>query len=215
MTHTICRIYSSPETARAAAEELLEFRQLAGAVHIVDAPDDPYGPIDDVVKNIMRHNVPREHAKVYAQGIQYGGALVATNAPLFSAELVAQCLDQYQPIPTGLKDPEPDRFYWDEAAPFSSALRLPLKYDDPTPFSNFWNLPVLKEDTTAQSEGLETIRFFSRKPGLFSGLFGWQLLSKSGSHPFSNFFGLPIFARGAAPFSKILNLPVISNFKSW
>jgi hypothetical protein len=208
MTQTICRMYSSPETARAAAEELLEFRQLTDAIRVIEPPASEDVSLDAITKSIANCNVPRKEALVYAPRVQEGASLVVVQAPLFSAELVETCLDEHQPIPSGIVRPDPVRFLWDEAAPFSSALRLPTQYANPTPFSTFWNLPVLRKYVAAEREGMETIRFFSSRPGLFSGLFGWRMLLDKAT-PFSDFFGLPMVSRAVAPFSAALKLPTL------
>ncbi|MFO1115185.1 MAG: hypothetical protein U1E28_05840 [Beijerinckiaceae bacterium] len=209
MTQTICRMYASPETARAAAEELQEFRQLTGAIHVVHPTSSPDATIDETRDRIAKCNVLRKDAQVLARGVLDGNSLVVVHAPLFSAELVEECLDQHQPTPGALPTrPERERFLWDEAAPLSSAFRLPTISSDPAPFSSFWNLPVLKAANTATKAGMETIRFFSQRPDLFSGLFGLRMSSKS-STPFSNFFGLPLVSNRAAPFSAFFKLPTL------
>ena len=207
MTQNIYRMYGSAELARTAAAELSEFRQLNGAVHVVEAPS-PTSTIDEIAQAVMKFLTPRKEAKILAEGISRGGTLVVVHTPLFAATTVEEYLDQYQPIDSGLRAPEPERFTWDEAAPFSSAFRLPTWLSDPTPFSTFWNLPVLKEDRSAQSEGMETISFFSRKSAMFSGLFGLAMLSDKAT-PFSNFFGLPLLSSKSAPFSAVLKLPTL------
>lgn len=208
MTQTICRMYASPETARAAAAELEEFRQLTGAIQVVH-PSAAGGTIDEVRDRIMKCNILRKDAQVLARGVLDGNSLVVVHAPLFSAELVEESLDQHQPTPGVLPTrPEPVRVLWDEAAPLSSAFRLPTLSSNSTPFSSFWNLPVLKASDVAKKAGMETIRFFSNRPDLFSGLFGFRMQAKS-STPFSNFFGLPSISSKAAPFSAFFKLPTL------
>ena len=118
MTQNIYRMYGSAELARSAVAELLELRQLNGAVHVVEAPSPTSTP-DEIAEAIMKRLTLRKDAKILADGVSRGGALVIVHAPMFAAGLVEEHLDQFQPIDSGLRTPEPDRFYWDEAAPLS------------------------------------------------------------------------------------------------
>lgn len=83
MTQTICRMYASPETARAAAEELQEFRQLTGAIHVVHPTSSPDATIDETRDRIAKCNVLRKDAQVLARGVLDGNSLVVVHAPVF------------------------------------------------------------------------------------------------------------------------------------
>lgn len=83
MTQTICRMYASPETARAAAEELQEFRQLTGAIHVVHPTSSPDATIDETRDRIAKCNVLRKDAQVLARGVLDGNSLVVVHAPCF------------------------------------------------------------------------------------------------------------------------------------
>ena len=209
MTQTICRMYSSPATAAEAAETLLRHRSLAEGVRVVSPPQN-YVAIDAIIQAIQNCGIIRTHAKIYAERVYDGCALLVCHAPLGTAYAVISCLDKYQPIDSGVPDATFEGFIWDEAAPFSSAFRMATKWDNATPFSTFWNLPVLAKVRNENSDLLKTIRFFSDRPAMLSGMFGVPVLTRA-SNVFSDFFGAPLSSNEPAPLSKLLKIPTRLN----
>ncbi|MFO1167872.1 MAG: hypothetical protein U1E19_07125 [Rhodoblastus sp.] len=209
MTQTICRMYPSPEIAAAAADAVKRTGFPASLIHVVAPADAAALPAEEVVAAVAQCGIPKSKAQIYAQGVSRGEGLVIAHAPFTSAEAAIDELAKYQPISSGIPEPAPTPpTPWDEAAPFSAAFQLPTRSSDPTPFSRFWNLPVLINSKAGDPEHLETISFFSRKPGLFSGMWRWPLLSSKAT-PVSDFFGLSALSKSPTMFSDWLRLPVL------
>jgi hypothetical protein len=205
MTQTVCRMYASSQTSAAAAETLQRHRALADRVRVVNPPQQ-YVSVDAIAQAIMNCDVHKSHAKIYAERVYEGSSLIVVHAPLGTASAVISYLDEFQPIDSGVPDATIERFVWDEAAPLSSALRLAVKLDDSTPFSNFWNLPVLTKERLDESELLKTIRFYSDRPDLLSGVFGVPTITNSPAM-LSSLFGVPTHSGDGSPLSNLLKLP--------
>jgi len=187
MTTTISRMYASHGQAMAAVAELENYGFGRGDIHVVGHPGTPgaeSGAADAVMAALLKAYVLRAHAKVFAEGILRGGTLVVVHAPFGSAEAARTALDSAGPVDSGVPEPKPDYIDWDEAAPLSSGLQLPVLSRDPTPCSNFWGLPVLTRSQSSWSE-LASPHF------TFSGMFGMGLLSRNPA-PLSSMFGLKV-----------------------
>jgi len=144
---------------------------------------------DRVMAAIMAGHVLRADAAIYAAGIARGRSLVIVRAVFGMGAKACVILDGFDPVDSGVAGDSEPFAGWDEAAPLSSALSLPLLSRNPTPFSSFWNLPVL-------SRNARTINT------LFPAL-------SSGAAPFSAMLGLPLISGNAAPFSSMLGLPLL------
>lgn len=210
MTQTICRMYPSAEIAASAADAVKRTGFPESLIHVVAPAGAASLPTEEVVAAVTKCGISKSKAQVFAQGLARGEGLVIAHAPFTSAEAAIAEMAKYQPISSGIPEPEPNPPKpWDEAAPFSSAFQLPTHASDPAPFSRFWNLPLLIKSKAGDPEHLEMISFFSRKPGLFSGMWRWPLLSSSAT-PVSNFFGLSALSSNPTPFSSWFKLPVLT-----
>jgi hypothetical protein len=201
MTQTISRMYDSRETADKAAEALKNNRfhrfndvfvvSREGAAHA--GADHSGSSVDSIVDAMMAAYILKAEARLYADGIQRGGALVTVHAPFGKAVLAVSLLDKFKPIDSGVPEETDTLMAWDDAAPCSSALRMPVKLDDATPFSNFWGVPVLLKSA-----------------GTSSGALGIGELSDS-SKPFTGTFGMSLLSSKATPLSSMLGLPVLKS----
>lgn len=229
MTQTISRMYSSPDHGLAAVEELRKYRVYEDRVHIVLPPaapaDDAAGgsSFDSIVAAITDDYVLRSRARIYAEGIRRGGTLVTVHAQWGSAVLATEILDRFAPIDSGVPEPEPSRaMLWDEAAPLSSGLQMPVFYRNPTPFSAFWNLPVLTAgraslsallgipELTREPPRSRRIASSSRNPAPLSNLLRIPTLRRDGA-PLSALLSFPLLAKRPAPLSALLTFPVLSS----
>jgi len=157
-----------------------------GALKLNGFPDDQItlvAPSDNastesIMASIMAGHVLRADAAVYAAGIARGRALVIVRAMFGMGGKACAILDGFNPVDSGIAaDVEPFAG-WDEAAPLSSALSIPLLSTNPTPFSSFWSMPLL-----------------TRNPRTLNTLF--PALS-SGATPFSSMLGLPLLSKPKA-----------------
>jgi len=96
---------------------------------------------DKIVAAITAGFVLLSHARVYADAIAQGRSLVIVRAPFSAGGKATKILAAFQPIDVGVEEPADRAALWDEAAPMSSALRIPTLSKGL--FSTFWTLPVI------------------------------------------------------------------------
>lgn len=192
MSHEISRMYASREAAQNAVEDLAE--DGFDDVFVVSPPDKPDVPLSAIAAQIAHGRVYLPDAKIYAQGVANGGTLVTVHAPFGSGMKATSILESHGPIPSGKPDPAPD-VVWDEAAPLSSAMMMPLLLDDAAPLSKVIGIPALGGSDCS-----------------FSGTIGMPLLSENAT-PLSSLLGLRALSQNPAPLSSLLGLPLLKEEK--
>lgn len=188
MSQTISRMYETHEQA-ARAIAALE-REGYSDSHMVSG-SLAGAAADDIVAAIIKGNVLKAHAQVYAQGIGQGRSLVTVHAAFGTAARAQRILHEHGPIDSGVSDTSSDVMAWDEATPMSCILQMPLLVREPAPFSRFWNLPVL-----------------TRGSCWLSSLLGLPLLTVATPHTSS--FGIPLLSRNPTPLSSLLKIPTLT-----
>jgi hypothetical protein len=192
MSHEISRMFATAEDARNAAAELAE--DGFDEIHVVTPPTKEDVPVSAIAAQIALGNVLLSDAKVYAAGVARGGSLVPVHAPFGSGMKATVILDSHNPIDSGMPEPEAPRM-WDEGAPLSSALQIPLLMDDPVPASRYMGIqPLTGSDCS------------------FSGAIGMPLLSDNPA-PLSSAVGLKALSSNPAPLSSLLSLPLLTRSK--
>jgi len=190
MSQTINRMFASAEVANKAAEALRcdRFNRF-DEVFVTSAA--PGATTDEIVAALAKAYVIKWEARLLAGGIKNGGSVVTAHAPFGSAVAAMQTLDRFGPIDSGVPESSDDLQPWDEAAPLSSALSIPVLLSEKDSFSRFWGLPLL-----------------TRGQGTTSSAFGFREIS-GGSGPFTGTFGLPLLSDNPAPLSSLLGLPLL------
>lgn len=176
-------------SAKAALEE-----ENYSEVHLVSGYS-ANASIDEIVAAIIKGNVLKSDARVYAVGISKGGSLVTVHAPFGGADRAVRILGKFSPVESGISEPESKLMLWDEATPMSCILQIPVLMEDPVPFSSFWNVSPLSDGS------------FS-----LSSLLGIPLLTEAASR--SSSFGVPLLSSNATPLSSLLRIPTISRQRS-
>lgn len=187
MSHEITRMFASTDAAQSAAEELRE--DGFDEIHIVNPPADAGVPLSAIAAQIAEGHVLLADAKIYAAGVAAGHSLLTVHAPFGRGKLATTIMDAHGPVPSGMVEPEPEKL-WDEAAPLSSALMMPVLLNDPAPLSRLIGVPALASDESS-----------------LSGAFGLPLLC-TGEMPKGR-WGLPFLSDNPAPLSSMLGLPVL------
>lgn len=195
MSQPIVRMYASVEHAKAAVARLSNWGFEDSIINLVTASSTPPANAprgaasdDPVLSSVMAGYVLKAHAKVYAEGIRRGKALVSITPPFGRGTMAEFLLDEGgQTVDTGLVLEEDRLMPWDDATPLSCALRLPVLVKGTAPLSAFLVAPVL----TRQSRSLGSA-------------LGIPELSSS---PF--IFGAPALSRESAVLSSKLGLPVL------
>ena len=113
-------------------------------------------------------------------------------APFGSGFKATVLLDRHHPVESGVPAPVYPHATYDEAAPLSSALRLPVLSSQPTPFGAFSGLP-----SVLSANGDKT---FTPGPAPLSRLLELPVMTAEG-RPTSSVIGLPaVTATGGANF---------------
>lgn len=195
MSQEISRMYATAEAAQNAVAELAE----DGFTDVfVVSPPSTDAPVSSIAAQIALGRVLLSDARIYAEGVARGGTLVTVHAPFGTGRHATVILESHGTIPSGKPEPEAEKI-WDEAAPFSSAMHMPLLLDDRAPVSRVIGVSPLAGSNCS-----------------FSGLIGLPLLSGSGEMPESR-WGIPFLSGNPAPLSSLLGLPLIKEDKrkSW
>lgn len=194
MIHPIVRLYPTAQQAAAAIRELQQWSFNDDAIDLIGPGEPPVaGAADDpILHAIMAAYVVKADAKVYAEGVRQGGHLVIIRAPFGTCGIAERILDGHAPSPSGVvaaKDPAAE---WDDAAPLSSALKLPTLLDGNSGLSSFLSMPtvVRRARTTCSWLGIPEL---------------------SGPSSFlSSAIGLGLLSRKAAPLSSLFHIPLLS-----
>jgi hypothetical protein len=81
----------------------------------------------NLVTSIMNVHVWKSHAEAYADRLAKSGGMVLTHASFGSARYAAQVMDSHEPVEAGFATSNHGPAYaWDDAAPLSSMLQLPV-----------------------------------------------------------------------------------------
>lgn len=193
MTQTICRMYANSEKAKQAYEGLKQRKYQD--VYLI-TPQEGGGTTEGLLDAILKAYVIKSDAKVYADRVKKGNALVVVHAP-FSGGLKAQIvLDSFDPVDSGVAEPQVPSYAWDPKTPASSALHMAVLTQTQLPFEEFWNIPSLM-----------------RAGPFFKSFFGFPLLSKTAG-PLSKLFGMPFFTSSQTPLSSATGMSLLSQNKT-
>lgn len=122
MAQIFSRMYATTAAAEAAVAELRAYG-LPADYMVVTAPG--HSP-EATIAAIMKGHVERKLAAIYAEGVANGGTLLSVAAPLGHGYNVIQILDEAGPIDSGYTPPAGEPAGFDNAAPFSDMLGLPV-----------------------------------------------------------------------------------------
>lgn len=189
MSNEITRMFANAATAAKAADDLREegFNDL----FVVNPPGASDVPLSAIAAQIALGRVHLPEARIYAKGVAAGHALVTVHAPFGSGRLAETILDSHDPVDSGLPKAEPEKV-WDEAAPLSSAMMMPVLIDDPDPVSKVLGIPAVTSGNCS-----------------VSGMIGMPLLS-DGELGDKGRLGIPFLSGNPTPLSSALGLPVLS-----
>jgi hypothetical protein len=224
MPQTIARLYRTQHAANAAVNELRERGLTAEAIRAkaqpaADSETPASAPTaDPVIETILKTGVPREHAAIYAEGVERGEILVVVIDPPFGYALVATTiLDSHDPISVNLpavaaggltsasttaSGTTTNPSLWHSATPLSSWLGLRVLSDDPTPLSTYVGRPAIKPQE-ASSATLDNIRRQSKDAAPLSAKIGLSVLSDDPA-PLSKSAGWSVLSDDPAPLSKAI-----------
>lgn len=188
MSTEITRMFANAATAAKAADDLREdgFNDLT----VVNPPAGSDVPLSAIAAQIALGHVHLPEAKIYAKGVAAGHSLVTVHAPFGTGKLAEVILESHGPVDSGLPK-APAVHLWDEAAPLSSAMFMPVLLDDATPVSSVMGVPTVTSGNCSVSETI-----------------GLPLLT-DGETPDSR-WGFKFLSGNPAPLSSALGLPLLS-----
>jgi hypothetical protein len=195
MAETIIRIYDTEQQGNKAAAELREagfgdvFNFASAGGKGAAAARARASLIDDMAAA----HIWRSHAEAYAAELEKGGSLVKVSAPFGFGLAAARILDSHGPSGKGFYPADRDReVVWDEAAPLSSLLQLPVLTKTDHPMETVSGIPSL-----------------TKGAAFLSSVFGLPLLAR-GKHDATSSFGLPLLKRGPELATSSMGLPLLS-----
>jgi hypothetical protein len=195
MPQKIVRIYGSAAQGSKAAAHLRDLGfehvfQFSGPASTTSSSSVRGALITDM----MNAQLLKNHAETYANRLTNGQSLVLVHAPFGSSNNATEAMDGFEPIDVGISETNfPPVYQWDDAAPLSSALQI----------------PVLTE-TRLVAETLTGVSSLTRGKAFLSDLYGIPLLSR-GSADQTNSMGFPMLSQNAALLSSALGFRTISN----
>ena len=168
--------------------------------------------------------VPDSHAFRYADNLQQGRSLVLVTAPFGQAQLATDSLDTVENV--GLDEmPASDHYTWNQAAPLSAWLRLPVlthgrswmasRYrellpPDYLPTRNYLG-GLLIDDPTPLSSKLGMRVIGKNEPAPLSSKLGMRVLRKNDPAPLSERLGMRVLRKDdPAPLSRRLGMSVLT-----
>lgn len=191
MRTPITRIYDTARQAMDAVSALKQRGFAEDAINLVSATDGQASSLEEITKAIMAGWVLKDEAKVYAEGVQRGQSLVSVRAPFGSGVRAGWIMDRFGPAASPIKEYREPLPQWDDAAPLSSALNMPVLVNSSAPLSNTFGMATL-----------------SRNAAPLSSLFCMGTKSRNPT-PLSSLLGLPLLANDPAPLSSILGLRLL------
>lgn len=218
MTTPIVRMYETEKRARDAVRKLkAEGFRKDTILLVTPSAKGAAESIDAIASSPVAALLPRDRAEIHAEGVRQGRCLVAIQAPFGQGQLAKEILAGCGPAGQGPGVPESPSIAWEVGAPLSSGFRIPVLWRNrPDPFSRLLARPTLTEGRTFESKYPEL-----KDPGwTFSSRLGLPLLSgnqrgraslsgRTGD-AWKRSLGLPMLSREPAPFSKMLNMHLLT-----
>jgi hypothetical protein len=142
----ISQFFSTTEDARKAVSDLKEYGLRDAAVQIVDRSGGYVGP-----EGLVRKGLPKASAQSYAADVREGRTLLIVDAPYGGVGVATEIMERHAGAKGG-SEPTYESAVWEDAAPLSSALQLPVL--SKSSFSSFWGAPVLLKSKPTKVLGL-------------------------------------------------------------
>jgi hypothetical protein len=211
MARKLIRIYESAAQAAKVAqllrddgyEDVFQFKGVTGKGAAAAAERKA------LVADLMNAQIWKSHAEAYADRLTKGGSLVVVHAPFGSALDATNIMDRNAPVEVGYPEGQPHvDCAWDDAAPLSSVLRLPVLSATKLPSENVSGIPSLTKGTAFLSD-LLGIPLLKRGAAQRTSSWGLPMLSRSSAAP-STSFGLSTLSQNPTPLSSLFNIPVLT-----
>lgn len=211
MAQSIIRIYKTEAQASKAAAHLIS--EGYSGVFQFNAPTGASAAArTNLVTEMMAAHILKSHAMSYVDELTKGKSMVMVR-PIFGQAVNAiKVLDSYAPVASGYAETkESVPFHWDEAAPLSSALRLPTLAKTEHPVETLTGISSLTKGKAFISDllGLSLLKAGAAQRETSM---GFKMLSNSAT-PLSSSIGMRTLSQSATPLSSMFGLPVLTKRK--
>jgi hypothetical protein len=214
MTHAIIRTYDSEAQGSKAAAQLRS--EGYEHVHLFTGPAGKASASaalrTALIADMLAAHIWKSHAETYAERLTKGKSMVLVHAPFSTGRHANYVLDSYEPTGSGIAVTDHGwDMKWDDAAPLSSMLRMPVLSKNSLPAETLSGIASLTKGTAFLSNLLGI-------PVLKSGLqhstssMGLPLLSGNAT-PLSSLFGMRTISHSATPLSSLFGLPTLTKRK--
>lgn len=183
MIHPIVRMYDTADKATAAVNKVKGWGLTSDLISVISVAAAGSG--DGLQKALMAANIVRDHATIYAREAPAGATIVVVRSPFGVGVVTADILDSCHPISKSDPTEVIDGPIWDDAAPLSSALHLPVI----SPWRPFGGMPAGGSSRTLCS------------------MLGIAELSSSNAPTTEGM--MKLLSDSKTPFSSLLNLPLL------
>lgn len=191
MSSLLIRLYDSATQSAKAAQQLAD----EGFEHVrhIKAGTGKGANRPKLVEELMSAQIWKSHAETYADRLMKGGALVLVHAPFGTALKAETAMDRHGPVDKGMPTSQHKRdFVWDDAAPLSSVLQMPVLTNVKLP-----------------AETLSGVSSLTKGTAFLSDFFGMRILNK-GVHHNATSMGLPLLSKSATPLSSLFGMGTLS-----
>jgi hypothetical protein len=184
----ISRLFSSAEDAQAAADDLVQggFRR-----DMIVTLTKSSGAASAYM--LERRGVMPANARTYAAKINQGQVLILADAQYGASKFAIDVLERPRAGDTGPVKAVYEGRGWDDSAPLSSMLNLPVQLEGSGPITGSVSMPLISADPTPVSSFLG-LPLLSKSVAPLSSLIGLKLLAKNPTI-LSSMFGLPVLIR--------------------
>jgi hypothetical protein len=177
MPQTVCRMFPNRRTADAAAADL----RLHGYAH-VHAFGGEAGSADTYTDALCKAFVLKAEARLMAPGLADGRGLVVVHTQFGTTGFALRLLDRHGPVESGVPARRAPGPRYDDAAPLSSAMQMPVLTRMTHPFEAFTSLPTLTKGSWTLSDAMQ-VDARSKRAAPLSNSLGLPLLTGAGCHP--------------------------------
>lgn len=141
MPQTVCRMFANRSTADAAAADL----RLHGYadVHVFGGATGEAASAETYTDALCKAYVVRAEARLLARGLADGRGIVVVHTQFGRTAFALTLLGRHGPVESGLPDTRAPGPRYEDAAPLSSVLQLPVLTRMQHPFEAFSSVPTL------------------------------------------------------------------------
>lgn len=191
MPQTVCRMFATRAIADKAAEDL----RLHGYADVHAFGAAAGATADSYADALCKAYVEKAVARVLARGLAAGRGLVVVHTQFGRTAFAEKLLNRHGPVDSGLPDMREPGPRYEDAAPLSSTLQLPVLTKTKLPFEAFSSIPTLTRSGWTFSDAMQ-FGVRAKRAAPLSESLGIPTVLSGGCHP-TGIFG-PLVVEGTA-----------------